>query len=132
MLSSGASVAEMTTANKSAAALSHYQEVKIGGSILLCGRASMDEQEFDSRFPGRPFVREDAMQADVRAGRSTALAVALWGNADCLQRQLLAPHPEVPSGFELADLRELQQRVLVFQWLCSSRDLARRFPTFMG
>ncbi len=92
----------------------------------------MDEQEFDSRFPGRPFVREDAMQADVRAGRCTALAVALWGTADYLQRQLLAPHPEIPSGFELADFRELQQRVLVFQWFCSNRDLVRRFPTFMG
>jgi hypothetical protein len=86
----------------------------------------MDEQEFDSWFPGRPFVREDAMQADARAGRCTALAVALWGTADYLQRQLVAPHPEIPSGFELADFRELQQRVLVFQWL------RHRFPTFMA
>jgi hypothetical protein len=100
-------------------------------SSLLCGRAPIKEQEFDSRFP-RPFVREDAIQADARTRRSTALAGALWGNADDLQRQLLAPHPEIPSGFELADFLELQQRVLVFQWLCSNRDLVRRFPTFMG
>ncbi len=92
----------------------------------------MDEQEFDSRFQ-RPFAREDAIQADARTRRCTALAVALWGNADYLQRQLLAPHPEVPSGFELADFRELQQRVLIFQSFWSNRDLARRrFPMFMG
>ena len=85
----------------------------------------MEEQEFDSRFP-RPFVREDAIQADARARCCTALAIALWGNADYLQRQLLASHPEIPSGFELADFRELQQRVQIFHWL------RRRFPTFMG
>jgi len=26
-----------------------------------------------------------------------------------LQRQLLAPHPEIPSGFDLADFRQLLQ-----------------------
>jgi hypothetical protein len=92
----------------------------------------MDEQEFDLRFP-RPFVREDAIQADARARRCTTLAVALWGTADYLQRQLAAPHPEIPSGFELTDFRELQQRLLVFQRLWSNRDLVRRrFPMFTG
>lgn len=92
----------------------------------------MDEQEFDSRFQ-RPFVREDAMQADARARRCTALAVALWGTSDYLQRQLLAPHPEIPSGFDLADFRELQQRVHVFQLLWGNRDFVRRrFPMFVG
>jgi hypothetical protein len=92
----------------------------------------MEEQEFDSRFP-RPFVPEDAIQADDRARRCTALAIALWGNADYLQRQLLASHPEIPSGFELADFRELQQSVLIFQRFWSNRDLVRRrFPMFIG
>jgi hypothetical protein len=84
----------------------------------------MNEQEFDSRF-SRPFVRADAIQADALARRCATLAAALWGNADHLQRQLAAPHPEIPQGFELSDFQELQQRVLVFQWFAH-----RRFPTF--
>ena len=84
----------------------------------------MNEQDFDSRFP-RPFVRADAIQADARAGRCATLAAVLWGNADQLQRQLAAPHPEIPQGFELSDFQELQQRVLVFQLFAH-----RRFTTF--
>jgi hypothetical protein len=92
----------------------------------------MDEQEFDSRFQ-RPFVREDAMQADARSRRCAALAGALWGTSDYLDRQLLAPHPEIPSGFDLADFRELQQRVDVVLFFTANRDLIRRrFPMFEG
>jgi hypothetical protein len=92
----------------------------------------MDEQEFDSWFPGRPFGREDAIQADARTRRCTALAVALWGNADYLQSQLGAPHPEIPSGFALADFRELQTRV-TFQFFWSNREFVRRrFPMYLG
>jgi hypothetical protein len=92
----------------------------------------MDEQEFDSWFPGRPFVREDAMQADARTCRCTALAAALWGTADYLERQLLSPHPEIPSGFDLADFRELQQRVHVVLFLANRDLIRRRFPIYNG
>jgi hypothetical protein len=38
------------------------------------------------------------------------LGIALWGRTpEDLQRQLLAPSPEIPSGFDLADFRELQR-----------------------
>ena len=67
----------------------------------------MDEQEFDSLFQ-RPFTSKDAMRADARLRHNASLALALWGRTpDDLQRQLLAPHPEIPSGFNLANLREL-------------------------
>lgn len=70
----------------------------------------MDEEEFDSFMPSRPFGTEDAMRADARLRRCTALGMALWGRTlEDLQRQLLAPSPEIPSGFDLADLRELQR-----------------------
>jgi hypothetical protein len=40
------------------------------------------------------------------------LAAMLWGRTSSdLQRQLLAPHPVIPSGFELDDFRELQRRI---------------------
>jgi hypothetical protein len=104
--------------------LSHDLKIRIGDNPLIKRGGSMNEQEFDSRFP-RPFVRADAIQADALARRCATLAAALWGNADHLQRQLAAPHPEIPQGFELSDFQELQQRVLVFQWFAH-----RRFPTF--
>jgi hypothetical protein len=72
----------------------------------------MDEDEFDASRQGRPFKREDATRAESAACRSTALGVALWGRtAEHLQRQLLGPHPEIPSGFDLADFRELLRSV---------------------
>jgi hypothetical protein len=71
----------------------------------------MDEQEFDSLMQSRPFGRDDAMRADLQLRRGVTLAIALWGRTpDDLQRQLLAPSPEIPSGFDLTDLRELQRR----------------------
>ena len=70
----------------------------------------MDEQEFDSLMQSRPFGRDDAMRADLQLRRGVTLAIALWGRTpDDLQRQLLAPSPEIPSGFDLTDLRELQR-----------------------
>jgi hypothetical protein len=69
----------------------------------------MDEDEFDSLKPWRPFGTNDAMRADAQARRCTALAMALFCD---LHRQLLAPHPEIPFGFELADFRELQRSTL--------------------
>jgi hypothetical protein len=68
----------------------------------------MNEEEFDSAMGGAPFGTADAQRAEAEWRRSLSLGVALWGRtADDLQRQLLAPHPEIPSGFNLAELRRL-------------------------
>jgi hypothetical protein len=89
----------------------------------------MDEEEFDAFMELRPFGTEDAMRWDAQVrgdvGLSMTLGSALWGKtSDDLQRQLLAPHPEIPPGFGLADFRKLLQwtarmtsAVLVFQRL---------------
>jgi len=67
----------------------------------------MDEHEFDSRFPMRPFESGDALK---RAGRTAALGAKLWGmTPDHLQRQLLASTPATPAGFDLDDYRNLQR-----------------------
>jgi hypothetical protein len=72
----------------------------------------MDEEDFDRLMPFRPFGTDDALRAEAQARRSTALGIALWGKTpDDLHRQLLAPHPEIPSGFDLDDLRELQKNI---------------------
>jgi len=48
--------------------------------------------------------------ADVQLRRGMTLGIALWGSTlDDLRRQLLAPSPEIPPGFELADFRELER-----------------------
>src|SRR5437899_87342 len=46
---------------------------------LASGRTSMDEAEFDSLMPSRPFGREDAMRADVQLRHRMTLAIALRG-----------------------------------------------------
>ncbi len=70
----------------------------------------MDEEQFDLLMGSRPFTREDAVQADTQLRRRVTLAIALWGRtSDDLRCQLLAPFPEIPSGFDLADHWELQQ-----------------------
>lgn len=74
----------------------------------------MNEEEFDSLIQGRPFERADVRLMEAQAGRCTSLTVTLWGKTlDDLQRQLIAPHPEIPAGFELADFRKLQQWVQI-------------------
>ena len=74
----------------------------------------MNEEEFDSLMTGRPFGTEDAMRADDQMRRIFTLGAALWGRTPAdLQRQLLAPHPEIPSGIGLPDLRELLRNVEV-------------------
>jgi hypothetical protein len=61
-----------------------------------------DEEEFDSLMQWRPFGREDAGRADAALLRRSTLGLALWGRTSAdLQRQLLAVHPEIPSGFDL-------------------------------
>ena len=73
----------------------------------------MDEEEFDSLLKSsRPFTREDVMREEGRWRRCATLAIALWGRTpDDLQRQLLAPYPEIPTGFDLANFQDLQRRV---------------------
>lgn len=80
---------------------------------------SMNEEEFDSLIQGRPFGTADFRRLETQAGRCTHLAVALWGRTfDDLQRQLLAPYPQLPSGFELADFRKLQHWVQLISARC--------------
>jgi hypothetical protein len=72
----------------------------------------MDKAEFDSLMKSRPFGREDAMRADAALRRRSTLGLALWGQTSAdLQRQLLAAHPEIPSGFNLDDLRDLERSI---------------------
>ena len=84
----------------------------------------MDEQEFDSLFPLQPFGTAEAMREDARLRRCGTLGLALWGRTfDDLRRQLLAPYPEIPSGFDLNDFRELQRTAqLISSALASSRN----------
>jgi hypothetical protein len=72
----------------------------------------MDEEELDSLLQSRPFTTKDAARADAQLRRRTALAIALWGRTvDDLRRQLLAPPPEIPSGFALNDFHELLRNI---------------------
>jgi hypothetical protein len=67
----------------------------------------MDERESDWLAQLRPYGRENAMRAE----RCTRLALVLWGGTpDDLRRQLLAPSPELPPGFDLSDFRQLMRR----------------------
>jgi hypothetical protein len=73
----------------------------------------MDEEEFDALLQGRPFGTKDAKREDAKLRRRSILAKALWGRTvEDLERQLHAPHPEIPAGFALADFRELQRMAL--------------------
>jgi hypothetical protein len=73
---------------------------------------TMNEEEFDSVAQRRPFGTADAIGRETQMRRSIALGVALWGKTSKdLQHQLLAPYPEIPAGFDLADFRELQRNV---------------------
>jgi hypothetical protein len=74
----------------------------------------MNEEEFDSSMNSRPFGTADAMRAETQSRRCMALGLALWGKtSEDLQRQLLAPHPEIPPGFDLTDFQKLQETVQV-------------------
>jgi hypothetical protein len=71
----------------------------------------MNEQEFDALFR-RPFEREDFQRVEAGLGRCGTLAAALFGRTPAdLRRQLLASHLEIPSGFTLADFRDLERHV---------------------
>jgi hypothetical protein len=80
----------------------------------------MDEQEFDALFR-RPFGRADFQRADAQWGRSATLASALFGRTpEDLRRQLVAAHPQIPSGFDLADFRDLERHVRAISGLVLS------------
>ncbi len=85
----------------------------------------MDEREFDSMFPPRTFGTAEAMRLEASLRRCGTLGLALWGRtSDKLRRQLLAPYPEIPSGFDLEDLRELQRFAQqISSGLASSRNV---------
>ena len=74
----------------------------------------MDEEEIDSLTKSRPFGTADVAAWETKRRAKTRLAMtlgpALWGRTPAdLERQLVAPHPEIPPGFDLADFRELLQ-----------------------
>ena len=72
----------------------------------------MDEQEFDALFSSRPFGTQDALREDARWRRCATLGTLLFGKTpDDLRRQFLASHPEIPSGYDLADFRDLQRHL---------------------
>jgi hypothetical protein len=72
----------------------------------------MSEEEFDSFMANRSFRFEDLRQVEADAGRFTSLALALWGRTPAdLASRLDAPHPQLPPGCTLADLRRLQHYV---------------------
>lgn len=79
---------------------------------LLAGETRMDEQEFDALFPSRPFGTKDAIEEDARWRRCATLGALLFGTTpDDLRRQLLAPHPEIPPGHDLADFHDLERQL---------------------
>jgi hypothetical protein len=74
----------------------------------------VDEEEFFAFMSSRPWGSGDAAQWEAQLRRNTklvtTLGLALWGRTpEDLQRQWLASHPDIPPGFDLADLRELLQ-----------------------
>lgn len=72
----------------------------------------MDEREFDALFPSRPFGTQDALHVDARWRRCSTLGTLLFGRTpDDLRRQLLASHPEIPAGYDLADFHDLQRHL---------------------
>lgn len=72
----------------------------------------MDEEEFDSLVRSRSFTTWDAAQTDAQLRRRAMLGIALWGRTlDDLKRQLIAPRPEIPAGFDVKEIQEL------YRWL---------------
>jgi len=92
----------------------------------------MDEEEFDSRLQWNTFTTKDAAHADARLRRCATLAFALWGTTvEGVTRQLLAPTPQIPPGFDLADFRDLQ-RTLEKQSMFAARYCRSTFSPFIS
>jgi hypothetical protein len=65
----------------------------------------MDEEEFLTKYPMRPWTRDDHQEHQ----RVSALGSQLWGNTEHLRDQLLAQSPEIPVGFGLPELEGLER-----------------------
>ena len=93
----------------------------------------MDEEEFDALMPARPFGHEDFLRTEAAARRQNALGIALWGRiAAGLERQLLRPVPEIPSGFEVADFHELLRNTLKFAAMANDPRFAQLARSFLA
>jgi 16S rRNA G1207 methylase RsmC len=90
-------------------------QVTIAGVFVIkcnraAGRGQMNEEEFDSLAAWQPYRTEEALRMEAQMARHAALAAALWGGTSAdLERQLSGRHPAIPSGFALADYRELHR-----------------------
>lgn len=63
-------------------------------------------------FSSRPYGTQDALREDARWRRCGTLGTLLFGRTpDDLRRQLLASHPEIPAGYDLADFQDLQRHL---------------------
>lgn len=92
----------------------------------------MDEEEFDSRLQWDAFTTKDAARADARLRRCATLASALYGaTIEALTRQLLAPSPQIPPGFDVDDFRELL-RSLQMQSMFAARYFRSSFSPFIS
>jgi hypothetical protein len=79
----------------------------------------MDEEEFLTKYPMRPWTQDDHQEHQ----RVLVWSSLFWGNAEHLRNQLLAPSPEIPTGLGLLELESLER----FAALCLK--LARKAPT---
>jgi hypothetical protein len=72
----------------------------------------MDEDDFFSRYPMRPWTRSDFENAH-REGTALAYALwlsnKLWDDPETMRCQLLAASPEIPAGMGLPELRALER-----------------------
>ena len=92
----------------------------------------MDEEDLDASN-WRPFGTKDAMQWEAQGRENTGLVMtlgtALWGKTPAdMQRQLLAPHPEVPSGFGLTDFQRLLKWTVLTSLAVSKYQRLRGLP----
>ena len=84
----------------------------VGGHIsafdFLLRGASVDDEEMFAAMQWQPFGTKDAADKTAQLGRCMVLAEALWARSMAdLERQLQLPTPKLPSGFALADFKEL-------------------------
>ena len=70
----------------------------------------MDEEDFLTRFPMRPWTRRDSQEHE----RIMNLSSQLWGSTEHMRSQLLASSPEIPLGLGLPELENLER----FSVLC--------------
>jgi hypothetical protein len=89
----------------------------------------MNEDELDLLMQSRPWGTKDAVEAEAKMRRRRTLGIALWGETpDETRRQLLAPTPEIPAGFVLADFLELERGTRDIAAVMSNPKFAGLFP----